>query len=104
MTTSIKLTKDLAGHDKGDTIEVSDETAVRLIERGVAEDTDGTAKTTDEGDGHGDGDEQHAGKPAGKPAGNASLEDWTAYALANGHSEAELKGLKRDDVKALFEA
>ena len=100
MTISIKLTKAIAGHDKGDTIEVSDETAVRLIERGVAEDLDGSTKTTDEGDGQGDGGEQHADKPAG----NASLEDWTAYALANGHSEAELKGLKRDDVKALFEA
>jgi len=98
MTTSIKLTKDLAGHDKGDTIEVSDETAVRLIERGVAEDIDGTTKTTEED--AGDGGERHSDKPAG----NASLEDWTAYALANGHSEAELKGLKRDDVKALFEA
>lgn len=95
MTTSIKLNKDIAGHDKGDTIEVSDEAAVRLIDRGVAAAVDGTS--TSETDG---GEEQQDDKPAG----NASLDDWTAYALAQGKTEDELKGLKRDDVKALFEA
>jgi len=41
------------------------------------------------------------------PAGNASAEDWTAYALAHGKTEADLNGedgkpLGRDAIKALF--
>lgn len=37
-----------------------------------------------------------------KPAGNASLDDWRAYALANGKSETDLDGLKRDEIRDLF--
>lgn len=39
---------------------------------------------------------------ADKPAGNASTEDWHAYAIAQGKSEAELDGLKRDEIRDLF--
>jgi len=39
-----------------------------------------------------------------KPAGNASLADWQAYATAQGKTEEELKDLKREDIKALFES
>lgn len=43
------------------------------------------------------------GDPEGdKPAGNASLEEWRAYALANGKSEGDLDDLKRDEIRALF--
>ena len=38
------------------------------------------------------------------PAGNASLAEWQAYALAMGKAEEELKDLKREDIKALFES
>lgn len=41
------------------------------------------------------------------PKGNASVEDWTAYALKHGKTEADLtvdgKPLGRDAIKALFE-
>ena len=43
------------------------------------------------------------GDPEGeKPAGNASLEEWRAYALANGKSEDDLVDLKRDEIRDLF--
>lgn len=38
----------------------------------------------------------------GKPKKSASTDDWTAYALANGKTEEELDGLKRDEIAALF--
>ncbi|MFP3579976.1 hypothetical protein SB659_10385 [Arthrobacter sp. SIMBA_036] len=38
------------------------------------------------------------------PAGNAALADWQAYALAKGKTEEEIKDLKREDIKALFES
>lgn len=45
--------------------------------------------------------------PDALPKGNASVEDWTAYALAHGKTEADLtvdgKPLGRDGIKALFE-
>lgn len=37
-----------------------------------------------------------------KPAGNASLEAWQDYAKANGHTDTDLDGLSRDDIRALF--
>ena len=37
-----------------------------------------------------------------KPQGNASKADWVDYALAHGRSEADLKGLSRDDIRDLF--
>lgn len=40
---------------------------------------------------------------ATKPKKSASTDDWTAYALANGKTEADLDGLKRDDIAALFD-
>lgn len=39
-----------------------------------------------------------------RPAGNGSKADWTDFALANGKTEAELDGLTRDDIAALFPA
>ena len=42
------------------------------------------------------------GDKSTKPALNASTADWTAYALANGKTEDDLNGLKRDDIAALF--
>ncbi|WP_314325458.1 hypothetical protein [Paenarthrobacter ilicis] len=94
MTTKIKLNKDLAGHDKGDIIEVTDQSAERLIERGVADTLDAT----------------HVGKQGSdkqddsKPGGSASLADWQTYAKTQGKTEDELKDLKRDDIRALFES
>ncbi|WP_413455991.1 hypothetical protein ACLQ8T_05785 [Glutamicibacter sp. FR1] len=38
-----------------------------------------------------------------EPKGNASLEDWVAYAIQSGVGEDDLKGLKREEVKALLE-
>lgn len=38
-----------------------------------------------------------------EPKGNASLEDWVAYAIQSGVGEEDLKGLKREEVKALLE-
>ena len=49
-------------------------------------------------------DEGSDGSPSGKPAGNASLADWQAFATAQGKTEEELKDLKREDIKALFES
>lgn len=40
---------------------------------------------------------------ATKPKKSASTADWTAYALANGKTEADLDGLKRDDIAGLFD-
>ncbi|TDD90778.1 hypothetical protein [Actinomadura rubrisoli] len=37
-----------------------------------------------------------------RPARNASEKAWRAHALANGRTEDELAGLKRDDLVALF--
>lgn len=47
----------------------------------------------------------HTGQQAGQedlPAKSATKADWTAYALANGKTEEDLKDLKRDDIAALF--
>jgi hypothetical protein len=53
--------------------------------------------------GSGDGSPGH--QPGSeKPAGNASLADWQAYATAQGKTEEELKDLKREEIKALFES
>ncbi|UXM92557.1 hypothetical protein [Paenarthrobacter sp. JL.01a] len=41
---------------------------------------------------------------AEKPAGNAGLAEWQAYAAAQGKTEEELKDLKREEIKALFES
>ena len=38
-----------------------------------------------------------------KPTKSGTKADWTAYALANGKTEADLDGLKRDDIAALFD-
>lgn len=38
----------------------------------------------------------------GKPAGNASLEAWQDYAKTQGHTDDDLDGLSRDDIRALF--
>lgn len=37
------------------------------------------------------------------PSGNASRGDWEAYALAQGFAEEQLDGLKRDEIRALFD-
>lgn len=37
-----------------------------------------------------------------KPKGNASLAEWTAYALANGYTTEDLADSSRDQVAALF--
>lgn len=37
-----------------------------------------------------------------KPAGNASGEAWAEYAKAQGKTDAELDGLGRDEIRALF--
>lgn len=51
------------------------------------------------------GDNSQTGQTSSsKPAGNASLADWQAYATAQGKTEEELKDLKREDIKALFES
>lgn len=43
------------------------------------------------------------GKEAdGKPRGNASRDEWVAYALANGKTEDDLKGLTQTEIRALF--
>jgi hypothetical protein len=36
-----------------------------------------------------------------RPAGNASTEDWYAYRLAHGYTEAKLEGLGRDELRDL---
>lgn len=40
-------------------------------------------------------------KPAGPPARNASREDWAAYALTLGATEADLDGQNRDYIRDL---
>jgi hypothetical protein len=37
-----------------------------------------------------------------RPTKSATKAEWTAYAIANGKTEADLDGLKRDDIVALF--
>lgn len=36
------------------------------------------------------------------PKRNASKSVWSAHALANGYTESDLEGMKRDDIAALF--
>lgn len=42
------------------------------------------------------------GGVAEKPAGNATEDAWREYALANGKSEDDLKGLGRNEIRDLF--
>ncbi|MGZ1491489.1 hypothetical protein [Brevibacterium sediminis] len=49
-----------------------------------------------------DSDESSTETPAA-PSGNASRGDWEAYALAQGFAEEQLDGLKRDEIRALFD-
>lgn len=49
-----------------------------------------------------DSDESSTDAPAA-PSGNASRGDWEAYALAQGFAEEQLDGLKRDEIRALFD-
>lgn len=42
------------------------------------------------------------GGVAEKPAGNATEDAWREYALANGKSEEDLKGLGRNEIRDLF--
>ena len=37
-----------------------------------------------------------------KPAGNAGRDEWAAYALTQGSTEAEIEPLTRDDLRARF--
>jgi len=37
-----------------------------------------------------------------RPPGNASREDWADYAVANGHTEAGIEGMSRDEIRGLF--
>lgn len=37
-----------------------------------------------------------------RPASNGSKANWLAYAIQEGHDPAEVEGLKRDDLAALF--
>lgn len=39
---------------------------------------------------------------AATPRGNASLEEWTVFAKANGATDEELAGKSRDDIRAMF--
>lgn len=41
-------------------------------------------------------------EPAETPRGNASLEEWTVFAKANGATDEELAGKTRDDIRAMF--
>ncbi|MBE0009588.1 MULTISPECIES: hypothetical protein [unclassified Arthrobacter] len=83
--TTVTLTKAIGGHTKGATINVTPGVAAYLTNTGHVEETSAPIEETD-----------------AKPAGNASVEAWHDYALRNGHTEAELDGLKRDDIKTLI--
>ncbi|WP_458116982.1 hypothetical protein [Arthrobacter sp. D2-10] len=84
----LKIINTVGGHKVGDEITTTEGAGSYLINAGYAEQVETKAKAKEDSD--------------GKPAGNASLEEWTAYALANGKTEEDLKDLKRDDVRALF--
>lgn len=59
-----------------------------------------------EGDETGGTTEGQTGNDSGealRPGGNASLEEWTEFALANGKTEDDLDGLKRNEIIALFD-
>ncbi|MCM1011905.1 hypothetical protein [Brevibacterium sp. XM4083] len=49
-----------------------------------------------------DSDEEHPGA-AVKPGGNGSAQAWRDYALATGHTEDELEGLNRNEIRELVE-
>ena len=49
-----------------------------------------------------DGGETADDGAAQKPAGNATEDAWREYALANGKSEDDLKGLGRNEIRDLF--
>lgn len=49
-----------------------------------------------------EGDEGDKSTGDGVPTKSATKADWTAYALANGKTEEDLDGLKRDEIAALF--
>ncbi|NOJ59746.1 hypothetical protein [Arthrobacter sp. 260] len=85
--TAVTLSKAIGGHNKGATINVTPGVAAYLTNTGHVEETTTPAVAEDTDT---------------KPAGNASLEAWYDYALRNGHTEAELDGLKRDDIKTLI--
>lgn len=55
----------------------------------------GDKSTGEESTGKTDAGDERPGKSGTKAA-------WTEYALANGKTEADLDGLKRDDIAALF--
>lgn len=81
----ITLTKPLGGHDKGDTIDVPDAIAERLIKREVAT-SDGDSDTT--------GDD---GYPEGEPTEKWSAKQLDAY--ANDH-DINLAGITKKADKA----
>lgn len=85
--TTITLTQELGGNDKGSIIDVAPGVATQLVDGGYAELVDGP-NVTDDG--------------ATKPAKNGSLEAWTRYAQSLDLTVPD--DAKRDDIVALVEA
>lgn len=86
----------------GVVVNVDDETAKTLGREWSAK---GKAPKADKSapDPAGDGSQTPPSDPE-PPAGNAGLTEWQAYATAKGKTEEDLKDLKREEIKALFES
>lgn len=87
----------LVNSQTGVIVNVDEETAKNLGPEWSAKDKSAAASETT-------GDTPQTGQSSDKPAGNASLAEWQAYATGQGKTEEELKDLKREDIKALFES
>ena len=77
----------------------SDDSAQETEENTADQDEQPEEQVEDSDD---DSDESSTDTPAA-PSGNASRGDWEAYALAQGFAEEQLDGLKRDEIRALFD-
>ena len=77
----------------------ADDTTPTQPEAGADQDRPEGAAEPGEPDGAVD---DNAADEAKKPAGNATEDAWREYALANGKSEDDLKGLGRNEIRDLF--
>ena len=93
----------LVNSQTGVIVNVDDETAKSLGREWSAKGKAPKAADKPAPETSGSGGQAPSGDPE-VPAGNAALADWQAYALAKGKAEEDLKDLKREEIKALFDS
>lgn len=95
----------VGGKQKGDTppAETPADDSEDTTEGVISDESESEETEDSDDDSEGQTDETDEDTVDQRPSGRASLETWTAYALAHGYDEEDLEGMGRNAVRDLFE-